>query len=53
MEITIIVVALIALLGFRRWLKHQCEAMNHRERFKAIEKGVELLPLEQETTRCN
>jgi hypothetical protein len=53
MELAIIVVALIAFLGFRQWLKHQRRAMIHRERLTAIEKGVDLPPLEQEVRHSN
>ncbi len=53
MEIVIVIVALIAFVGFRQWLKHQRRVMIHRERLAAIEKGVELPPLEQEVRRSN
>ncbi|MDQ2947256.1 MAG: DUF6249 domain-containing protein [Acidobacteriota bacterium] len=53
MEFAIVVVALIAFGGFRLWLKHQRRVMIHRERLTAIEKGVELPPLEQEVKRSN
>jgi len=53
MEITIVIVALIAFLGFRQWLKHQRRVMIHQERLTAIEKGVDLPPLEQEVRRSN
>ena len=53
MEIVIVIVALIAFAGFRQWLKHQRRAMIHRERLAAIEKGVEIPPLEQELSRSN
>jgi hypothetical protein len=53
MEISIVIVALIAFAGFRLWLKHQRRVMIHRERLAAIEKGVELPPLEQEVRRSN
>ena len=51
MEVAIVVVALIAYMGFREWLRHNRRAMIHRERLTAIEKGVELPPLEQEAHR--
>ena len=53
MEIVIVIVALTAFAGFRQWLKHQRRAMIHRERLVAIEKGVEMPPLEQEVRRSN
>lgn len=51
MEVAIVIVALIAFVGFRQWLQHHRRVMIHRERLEAIEKGVELPPLEQEVKR--
>ena len=48
MEATLIVIALIAYLGFRQWLRQHRRSMIHQERLAAIEKGIELPPLEQE-----
>lgn len=48
MEFVIVVVALIAFMGFRQWLNYQRRAMIHRERLSAIEKGIELPPVAQE-----
>jgi hypothetical protein len=48
MEVAIVIVAFIAFVGFRQWLQHQRRMVIHRERLAAIEKGVELPPLEQE-----
>src|SRR5260370_23184723 len=53
MELAIVIVALIVFVGFRQWLKHQRRMMIHRDRLSAIEKGVELPPLEQEVRRSN
>jgi Domain of unknown function (DUF6249) len=53
MELTIVIVALIAFVGFRQWLKHQRRVMIHRERLTTIEKGVELPALEQEVKLSN
>lgn len=36
---------------FQLWIRHQRRVMVHRERLAAIEKGVELPPLEQEIQR--
>src|ERR1039457_2993081 len=47
----IVIVALIALFGFRQWLGHHRRIMLHRERMAAIEKGIELPPVEQELRR--
>ncbi len=51
MEVAIVIVALIALFGFRQWLGHHRRMMVHRERLAAIEKGIELPPVEQELRR--
>lgn len=51
MEVAIVIVALIAFVAFRQWLQHHRRMMIHRERLEAIEKGVELPPLEQEVKR--
>jgi len=53
MEIALVAIALVALVGFRQWLLHQRRVMIHRERLIAIEKGVELAPVEQEIRRSN
>jgi hypothetical protein len=44
----VVIVALIALVGFRSWLSHSRRSMIHRERMMAFEKGVELPAVEQE-----
>jgi hypothetical protein len=51
MEVTIVLVALIAFIAFREWLRHDRRKLIHRERLAAIEKGVDLPPLEQEVRR--
>lgn len=51
MEVAIVIVALIAYLGFRQWLAHGRRVLIHRERLAAIEKGIALPPLEQEVRR--
>jgi hypothetical protein len=53
MELEIVIVALIAFIAFRQLLTYLRRAMIHRERLAAIEKGVELPPLEQEVQRGN
>ena len=50
-EIAAVVIVLIGYLGFREFLRHDRRAMIHRERIAAIEKGVNLPPLEQESKR--
>jgi hypothetical protein len=51
MEVALVMIAAIAYLGFREWLRHQRRALIHRERLAALEKGVALPPLEQEGRR--
>ncbi len=51
METALVIVALIAYVAFRQWLQHHRRIMLHRERMAAIEKGVEVPPLEQEAHR--
>src|SRR5438093_6073630 len=51
MEVALVIVAAIAYLGFREWLRHQRRALIHRERLVAVEKGVEVPPLEHEVHR--
>jgi hypothetical protein len=41
----------LAFLGFAMWLRQQRRVMIHRERLAALEKGVELPPVEQESHR--
>ena len=53
MEITIIIVAAIVYLGFRHWLQLSRRTMIHRERLAAIEKGLDLPPVEQEVRRTS
>ena len=53
MEFAIIVVAVIALIGFKLWLQHRRRLLIHRERLTAIEKGVELPQLDQDLRRNN
>jgi hypothetical protein len=51
METALVIVALIAYMGFREWLRHNRRTQIHRERLAAIEKGIELAPLQQEVHR--
>jgi hypothetical protein len=53
MGVAIVIVAFIAFVAFRQWLQHQRRMVIHRERLAAIEKGVELPPLEQEVRQSN
>jgi hypothetical protein len=53
MEVAIVIVAAIAYLAFRQWLQLYRRKMVHRERLAAIEKGVNLPPLEQEVRRSS
>src|SRR2546426_12081039 len=51
METVLAFAAILAYMGFRHWLRHSRRMMIHRERLAAIEKGVELPPVEQEVKR--
>ena len=51
MEVALVIVAVIAYLGFREWLRHQRRALIHQERLAAVAKGVEVPPLEHEVHR--
>jgi hypothetical protein len=53
MEFAIIVVAVIALIGFKLWLQHRRRLLIHRERLTAIEKGIELPQVDQDVRRNN
>lgn len=46
-----IIVAISLTYAFQLYIRHQRRAMVHRERLAAIEKGLELPPLEQEIQR--
>jgi hypothetical protein len=48
---TVVVVALLAAYLFQLWVRHQRRFMIHRERLAALEKGVEMPPLEHEIQR--
>jgi len=43
-----LILAIAATYIFQMWARHQRRLMIHRERLAAIEKGIELPPLEQE-----
>ena len=51
MAVAIVMVAVIGYLVFCQWLQLNRRTMIHRERLAAIEKGVDLPPLEQEVRR--
>lgn len=46
-----VVIALIVFAGFHVWVRHQRRIMIIRERLAAMEKGIELPPLEQDIHR--
>ena len=46
-----IIVTVTVAHVFQLWIRHQRRVMVHRERLAAIDKGVELPPLEQEIQR--
>lgn len=41
-------IALLAFVAFGQWLRHQRRMMIHNERLAAVEKGIDLPPLERE-----
>jgi hypothetical protein len=43
-----LILAVAAIYVFQMWARHQRRLMIHRERLAAIDKGIELPPLEQE-----
>jgi hypothetical protein len=55
MALGLALIIAVALLGiayiFQLWVRYQRRLMIHRERLAAIEKGIELPPLEQEIQR--
>jgi len=51
MEIAAVAISLVAYAAYREWLRHQRRTLIHHERLAAIEKGVDLPPLEQEQQR--
>ena len=53
MEVAIVMMAVIGFLAFRQWLQLNRRTMIHRERLAAIEKGVDLPPIEQEVRRSS
>ena len=53
MAVALVWIAIIAFVGFHQWLRHQRRVLVHRERLIALEKGVELPPLEREALRSS
>ena len=51
MAVALVWIAIIAFVGFYQWLRHQRRVLIHRERLIALEKGIELPPLEREAQR--
>lgn len=47
------IVVMTAYAAFQQWLRQQRRMMIHRERLAALEKGIELPPIEQEVQRHN
>jgi hypothetical protein len=47
----LVMIALIGFAAFGLYLRHHRRIMIHRERLAAVEKGIELPPLEQEVRR--
>jgi hypothetical protein len=53
LELTLVALAIIGYAGYREWLRHQRRTLIHRERLAAIEKGMDLPAIEQETKRSS
>ena len=51
MEFVALVGILTGYVAFSQWMQHARRMMVHRERLAAIEKGIELPPLDQEVRR--
>ena len=51
MELVVAMVVVTAYVAYRHWLQLERRKMVHRERLAAIERGVDLPPLEQEVKR--
>ena len=51
LSVAVVWVAVIAFVGFYQWLRYQRRVLIHRERLAALEKGIELPPVEQEVRR--
>ena len=49
----LMMLGVLAFLGFAMWLRQQRRVMIHRERIAALEKGVELPPIEVEVQRTS
>lgn len=48
MEVSFVVFAILAFVGFRQWLAYKRRELAHRERLAAIEKGVPVPAVEPE-----
>lgn len=48
METALVMIALIAFVAYRHWLRHQRRVLVHRERMTALEKGIELPSMVEE-----
>ena len=49
----LMMMSIVAFLAFAMWLRQQRRMMIHRERIAALEKGVDLPPIEMETQRTS
>ncbi len=52
-SVALVFIALIGFAAFQQWLRHHRRIMIHRERLAAVEKGIDLPPLEQEVQRSS
>ncbi len=52
-SVALVFIALIGFAAFQQYLRHHRRIMVHRERLAAVEKGIELPPLDQEVRRSS
>lgn len=52
-SVALVFIALIGFAAFQQYLRHHRRIMIHRERLAAVEKGIDLPPLEQEVQRSS
>ena len=51
--IFMVIIAIVGYVAWREWLRHKRREFIHKERLAALEKGVELQPLDQEIKRSS
>ena len=51
LSVALAIIGFLAFVGFGQWLRHERRMMMHRERLAAVDKGLELPALEQDSQR--